>query len=73
MRFPMMPYKLETVSIGMRTRDARKKLGLTPTELASRLGLSIHAIKKIEPREANAQFVKPDTLARALNSSPDAF
>jgi transcriptional regulator with XRE-family HTH domain len=46
---------------------AREKAGLTMTELADRLGVSLSLISQIESGDRNATFAMQMKLAEALN------
>lgn len=59
----------EPTGLGMRVRDARKKLGLTLIELSAQSGISPSALSKIERDKLSPTYANIVRLARGLNIS----
>ena len=58
---------MDTINIGKRIKEARKKAGLTQNELAAKMGVSGSAIAQFERDEYNPTFQKITEISKALN------
>ena len=66
------PQKYIDVELGRRITEARRDLGLTQLEVATRVGISLSLMEKLESGEANPTPYL-DAIAQATNRPPRWF
>ena len=64
---PVLP---SAIALRILLRRARAEEGLTTAELAERVGMSVHAVQRLERRGANPTLETVDRVAYALNRTP---
>jgi transcriptional regulator with XRE-family HTH domain len=61
------------MTLGDRIRQARERVGLSPIELARRIGLSKNAMNSIEAGDADPRASRIVAIAQELGVSTDAL
>ena len=61
------------VALATRVRELRDGRGWSRAELATRSGLSVRFLARVESGEGNISILRLEALARALGTSPDAL
>ncbi len=69
-RSVLVPVVPTAIALRILLRRVRAEEGLTQADLARRLGMSAHAVQKLERRGANPTLETLDRVASALNRTP---